>query len=319
MMALKVSEGLNSTWPQATAMVAEMRRRDIRYRGFYHWLRPDSPGDQQALHFLDVIAKQFGGLHVGEYWMADWERSQDKGGLAHNNGFPTYDIVKSFFATMIAHLPGRGINYSSDWVEFFIQWRKDNPTFPLHYANYDRVEGDPAGGPAEVAKYDGDAWQWTSLYPIPPGVTNHGVPGKGMDMNELIKIETFDKISLRGTIAPPVIIIPPNTENSDMFIANSNVFNWQGQDYDPATNAGLVCFFLNDNGTKRHITSPGEVAARGGYAAARRITADELNSIPDETAQTAQVGTLAIAGLTTTVPVTVSGTGTLSLTASVEG
>lgn len=176
LLAVKFTEGVQyrSWWSSARDDFLRMRERAQagRHRWIcgYHVLRADFAVSDQVAHFLDAW-DQVGGMQQGEFYQLDWE--------AWTYASPevaTSRAARRFVDEMNAAVGGvRGITYSSDWLPDstldsdslaeFIEWRIENPATDeaagLWYANYNTGQG-PSDGPAEVAKYEADIWQWTS-------------------------------------------------------------------------------------------------------------------------------------------------------------
>ena len=180
---MKATEGKGFRSPVFDERWPKVRERDeVLYSGAYHWIRSDSSMEAQVAN-LERAINDHGGLHVGEFVMLDWETTP---GIAN----VTVAEVEEWLARVEAIWPGRCIVYSSDWVSGFKTWRRNNPDYPLWYANY-RLVDDYRGGKAESDEYGAEVWQWTSTEAV------NGFAA-GIDVNDVLGDEgwaTLHRIS----------------------------------------------------------------------------------------------------------------------------
>lgn len=217
-MTCKLTEGRSTTHVKAGGeMIRKFRERNVRYRGPYHWLRPDSPGDVQARVFIAAIEQELGDLMPEEIWQTDWERTLGNDGKPLKpRSIPSIAIVDAFVGTVEARWPGRGLMYSAPWVddaedgETFEEWRSLHPEYPLWLADYSQHSHDNA------IKWNAVLLQWTSGYPMP-----YVKLGRS-DMNMIIDRAQLDQMTGRSTVKPdpepPVVVVPttpPYTEPGD--------------------------------------------------------------------------------------------------------
>ena len=229
LLVVKFTEGVGfrDWWPSARDDFLRMRERARagrhRWMGAYHVIRADFRVSDQVAHFLDAW-EQVGGIQSGEFYQLDWE--------AWTYATPeisTSRTARRFVDEMNAALGGiRGITYSSDHLPDspldsdsrgeFIEWREENPSTDeaagLWYANYNLGPG-PTGGPAEVAKYDADIWQWSDRGTA-AGFTNP------VDLNEVQPkgFALLDRLTLR--LAQPEPEPEPEPEIEDVSINSSS-------------------------------------------------------------------------------------------------
>ncbi len=222
LLAVKFTEDVRYRrwWPSARDDFLRMRER--RHQGRHRWicgyhvLRADFPVSDQVAHFLDAW-DQVGGIEPGEFYQLDWEAWT----YAHPEVATSRAARRFVDETNAAMGQVRGITYSSDWLPDstldadsraeFIEWRSENPAGDpaagLWYANYDTGPG-PTGGPAEVAEYQADIWQWTRSATA-PGFMDR------VDLNELQPTGPglLDRLTLRTAQPGPVFPLP---EEADM-------------------------------------------------------------------------------------------------------
>jgi len=184
-----------------------MREQGVKYRGAYHWVRPDFSIADQAANFIKTIEAN-GGLLKGEFVQIDWEVTL-KNGVALP--VPTSRQIAEFQDRLLQRF-GRPsvIVYSSDWLpdstldadsrREFIEWREENPDFPLWYANYNIGTGSQ-GGWIETTKYGADVWQWSSTRIVPGWAA-------GVDVNHVFSWKTLDIITNQLIIPQPALIDP---------------------------------------------------------------------------------------------------------------
>ena len=189
---MKATEGKTFRSPVFNERWQEIRDRNVKYRGAYHWIRSDSSARVQVANLKRAI-DDHGGLEVGEFIMLDWETTP---GIAN----VTLAKVEEWLALAEKEWPGRIIVYASDWVPHFDAWRKKNPKYPLWYANYN-TGASSRGGKAETDKYGADVWQWTSTALVP------GFKA-GIDMNDVLEWSTIARIS--GTTVSQPLPNPPS-------------------------------------------------------------------------------------------------------------
>lgn len=176
---MKATEGKGFRSPVFNERWPKIRELQVKCRGAYHWIRSDSSMKDQVANLKRAI-DDHGGLQVGEFVMLDWETTP---GIAN----VTVAMVEEWLDLAEKEWPGRIIVYCSDWVPGFKTWRKNNPDYPLWYANY-RLERDDRGGEAESDQWGADVWQWTSSALVP------GYKA-GIDMNDVLEWDTLFSIS----------------------------------------------------------------------------------------------------------------------------
>lgn len=208
LVSLKATEGSSFVSPSYRDRLAKFRERGTEFIGHYHWIRPDHSIKSQADHFIRTV----GELPVGEFLQNDWERTSKKlpDGRLEPLRWMTVAEIEEFNDRLRQHY-GRDVvaTYSSDWVQGFVEWRRRNPNDVLWYANYS-LKDSPAGGPAEVARYRADIWQWSSTT---------GVPGfqYGIDVNQVENWDALERIAYRLAPEPEPAPIPlPVQEDDDM-------------------------------------------------------------------------------------------------------
>ena len=193
--SIKCSEGERSgdkTFPERWQMLRDL---NVEFRGAYHWLRSDSTIANQAKNLCARIDAE-GGLLKGEFIQSDWETTPGIALVTSTQETEFRDRVRQHFGRDCT------ITYSSDWLPDstldpdsraeFEEWREENPTAVLWYANYN-TGSRPQDGWAECAKYNADIWQWTSTYQH-PAFEERG----GLDMNHVFNWETLIRISDQG-------------------------------------------------------------------------------------------------------------------------
>ena len=211
LMSVKATEGATYTQPKAKEYFLQFRRRAFRYRGIYHWFRPDTSAQSQFDN-LKRFVDSLGGLQVGEFIQMDWERT---GTLP----MPSLAAALAFLQLCQQEWPERVCVYVSDWVDHFYEWLATNPVEPLWYANYSTTNPDsPTGGWAECAKYAADIWQFTSGF-MSPGITTR------CDANHIFNTAALEQLAgyppattPRAEATTPVDLphVPYNHEEDEM-------------------------------------------------------------------------------------------------------
>lgn len=265
LMSVKGTEGASFVQPKAKAYFVEFRRRGFRYRGIYHWLRPDSSAQQQFDNLKQFVAS-VGGLQQGEFVQVDWERTE---GLP----MPPLALVVEFNRLCQQEWPGRVIVYVSDWVTNFHEWLATNPLEPLWYANYNVDPNNPAGGWQECAKYHAAVWQFTSAY-MCPGITSR------CDANHILDTAAMERLAGYPAAPPPTDHIdqgdtPPTTEDPMDFFTHS--------DNDHDGHAPRWTFWaLMPDGTKRHVSGLElDTIRRVNRDAVPALSMADIDTIPD--------------------------------------
>lgn len=195
-MSVKCTEGATAEKAGARTYWAQFRRRNFRYRGLYHWLRPDSTAAAQFAN-LKRFVDSVGGLRVGEFVQVDWERTLDAKGKPLP--MPTLALLLEFNRLCQREWPGKVLVYVSDWVTNFHQWLATNPVEPLWYANYNTDPKNYAGGWQECARYGAVVWQCTSTFTA-PGINSPG----HTDANHIFDIGAMDRLA-GYAVDPPVV------------------------------------------------------------------------------------------------------------------
>lgn len=195
----KATEGRSFKDPSLATFLGYMAAKNVRYRGIYHWLRPDHDLGQQLANLKSVVAA-LGGLPKGMMIQIDWERTS--GTTAGDNGCATQAQAQQFWNMCQHEWPNRVIMYSANWVPGFVGWRNANPEAPVWYANYTSQAVNMA------KKYDSTLIQWTSTY------NASGFVGK-IDMNMILKRNVLDQLCGYGDTPvvvnePPPVVIEPN-------------------------------------------------------------------------------------------------------------
>jgi GH25 family lysozyme M1 (1,4-beta-N-acetylmuramidase) len=178
----KVTEGssfLDWTWRSNRAA---MNAADVRNRGLYHWLRPDSPLEAQVRFFK----AQVGELAIGEFVMLDVEQTALAARLTKQQ------CVDGCAAFSDAY-PGRFIRYQGKF--FPAGTDGDSPEFadwPWWLPAYTNT--------MPITTLPVAVWQW--------GGKTRGVqvPGlAGVDSNQILDQSALDSISgIRAATVPPI-------------------------------------------------------------------------------------------------------------------
>jgi GH25 family lysozyme M1 (1,4-beta-N-acetylmuramidase) len=205
LMACKATEGKTFISPMLETFVDVFERREARYVGVYHWIRTDSTVPEQISNLVRALGRigwvePSGELRRGALIQLDWEhtvkRLKDKPPVDLPD--PTVEMIEQWVDGVRQKFGDRVIVYCSDWMLNFTAWRERHPDVPLWYANYDRTDG-PTGGRRECAKYGATVWQWTDRAKVPG--FKHGI-----DANQILDINTLDRLSGRTTPTPPPVV-----------------------------------------------------------------------------------------------------------------
>lgn len=220
LMAVKATEGAHVGTYEAKSGRDFLKMRERRHRGLhqfsmlYFWIIGGKSVASQVDNFNRFIKKYIGAFEPGEGYQLDYE-------TISYSPTPTSNMAWEFIERAYDVVHREGITYCSDWMpdspldadlrgEFY-EWREQHPTAPLWYANYSLGTGS-TGGPAEIARWQADIWQWTSVARVPGWPT-------GVDMNEIQPKgwETLRRICQVPT-SQPIEIVTPNIEEEEMLI-----------------------------------------------------------------------------------------------------
>lgn len=249
LVSLKATEGtgfVSPVWRERRARFLELGTELL---GHYHWLRSNVPVAAQAAHFVRTV----GALEVGEFMQNDWE-------VTKGEPVPTSLMAEEWNDRVRQHYGFDPlITYSSDWLpdstldadsrREFDEWRDENPADPLWFANYSLSTG-PTGGPAEVARYRADVWQWSSTTKVPGFDPSQG----GIDVNEVRDWAVLRRLARYVDVPfpPPDPITPAPLEVPDMILvrnAETHTFT-DGKAYAPNS---VVWELVN--GQLRHVSA----------------------------------------------------------------